>query len=422
MFSAARWRLTIVFPVVLTVILITSGIVVYLTSRSVVLGRVDSELEDRAHEDLFLSTRDPFGHRGGGPPQDEFDPGGYFYAFVDTEGELIDGSPYVDTQSLASQTTLQTALTEGEAHTDTESSKGDPQRIYGLALTTTDGSDVLLQVGRGTGPEESALSQMRTVLLAVIGGSIVPALAGGYLLSGRALRPIKAAMDAQHAFIADASHELRTPVAVVRTNAELLQRHVQSRGGDASATDATALDDILNESERLGRMVDQMLTLAQVDAGEDGRSSIEIPLNELADEVARSMKTLAEARGVALDSQTNRAVAVRGNRERLRELIVILLDNAIKYTDSGGRVDLEIGRPHRRPTITVSDTGHGIPAESLPHIFDRFYRVDKARSRESGGTGLGLAIAHNIVTAHGGTIHIESTAGKGTRVTVDLPA
>ncbi|MGH9200073.1 MAG: sensor histidine kinase, partial [Vicinamibacterales bacterium] len=347
--------------------------------------------------------------------------GGYFYAIVDADGETLLSSSNVDPAGLAPTDALQDALNKGTAFVSTESSEGESLRLYVLSAKTTEGDDVLALIGRSTEPERSALAQLRLVLLGVFGGSIIPASLAGFALSGRALRPIRTAMDSQRAFIADASHELRTPIAVVRTNAELLERHISSSGA-ASKGDATAVEDILSESDRLGRMVDQMLTLAQADAGETTMEHETVPLHDLVEEVARSMKALAAGREIELATAIEETVEVSGDRARLRELLVVLLDNAIKYTDPGGRVVIKLGRRQRHGTIAVSDTGHGIPAESLPHVFDRFYRVDKARSRDFGGTGLGLAIARYIVDRHGGTISIESQPGEGTTVTVELRA
>jgi len=427
MFSAARWRLTTVFTVVLAVILLTAGIAIYLTTSSVLFARVDDDLEERAVRDLSDFVGEG-GGRGRGPGGgDEFVPhekttGGYFYAIVDTNGEALLSSSNVDPDGLAPVSTLETAMSEGKAFASTKSSEGESLRVYVLAAQTEEGDDVLAQIGRSTEPEHSALSQLRTVLLVVFGGSIVPAGFAGFMLSGRVLRPIKAAMDSQRTFIADASHELRTPVAVVRTNAELLERHLAANSDEARSRDSAAVDDILSESQRLGKMVDQMLTLAQADAGEMPLSRSEVVVDELVAQVGRSMKALADARSISLDTQTNGRVEVNGDPARLHELFVILTDNAVKYTDAGGSVALRVNRLHKRATIEVIDTGRGIPAESLAHIFDRFYRVDRARSRDFGGTGLGLAIARQIVDAHGGTIRIESEVGKGSKVTVEIPA
>jgi signal transduction histidine kinase len=414
-----------VFTIVLAVILVTAGVTIYLTTSSVLFARVDDDLKERAVRDLsdFVGG----GGRGRGPGGDEFVPhtkttGGYFYAIVDTDGQPLLSSSNVDADGLAPAGALEDAMGDGKAFASTKSSEGESLRVYVLAAQTEDGNAVLAQIGRSTEPEHSALSQLRTVLLAVFGGSVIPAGLAGFLLSGRVLRPIKTAMDSQQTFIADASHELRTPVAVVRTNAELLQRHLASRAGETPARDASAVEDILSESDRLAKMVDQMLTLAQADAGEMTLSRSAVPLDELVEQVGRSMKALADARSISLDTVTNGRVEVNGDPARLRELLVILTDNAIKYTDAGGSVGLGVNRTHKRATLEVTDTGRGIPAESLSHIFDRFYRVDKARSRDSGGTGLGLAIARQIVDAHGGTIRMESEVGKGTKVTVELPA
>ena len=424
MFSAARWRLTFVFTGVLVVVLIACGIVVYLTTRSVIYGRVDHDLEDRARSDLVLFQRGPHEEPDRGPPGSgsEFDPGGYFYAISNADGQILSSSPYLDSEALPSTATLVKAVDNGDTFTDTKSSKGEPQRVYVFPVTVSGGGGALVQIGRSIEPEEAALSQLRIILLAVLAASIVPAVAGGYLLSGRALRPIKTAMESQRTFIADASHELRTPVAVVRTNAELLKRHFEPDTAQTAGSDQVALDDILSESDRLGRMVDQMLTLAEADAGQRTVLTAEVSLNELVDQVTRSMRSLAEAREISLNAQLNSDISLSGDPSRLRELLTVLLDNAVKYTDAGGRVDVSVRKEHRKAIITVSDNGPGIPSEALPHVFDRFYRVDEARSRESGGTGLGLAIARHIVEAHSGTIDVESKIREGTVVTVELPA
>jgi signal transduction histidine kinase len=145
-------------------------------------------------------------------------------------------------------------------------------------------------------------------------------------------------------------------------------------------------------------------------------------MNELAGDVARQMKLLADEKQIAVNLETNGAAIVQGDEQRLGELLLILMDNSIKYTDTGGHVDVNVDRSDGRVQVAVSDNGVGIPQESLPHVFDRFYRVDKARSREIGGSGLGLAIARWIAEKHDGRIDIASEPGKGTKVTVDLPA
>ena len=424
MFGTARWRLTLWFTLALGVILIIIGAAVYFTTRATLFDQVNSDLESRAGREQRLLVPRLLSRRGDLLPPDlvigpAFTAGGYFYAIVRPTGEFLAGTPNADPAGLADASALEEALREGDAFVDTESSEGDPLRVYVVRLDTARGGQFLMEVGRSTEPERQALRRLLLILTGGLGGGLLLAAAGGYLLSGRALRPIRTAMDSQRAFIGDASHELRTPLSVVRANAELLKRHLS----EPVSANREAVDDIISESDRLGRLVGQMLILAQADVGQVRLSLSEVALDELADEVARSMRLLAEERGISLETELDGPVRLRGDGDRLRELMVVLTHNAIKYTDSGGRVRLEVRKPSGgKVTVRVSDTGPGIPAEALPHIFDRFYRVDKARSREAGGAGLGLAIARWIAEAHGGTIRAESVPGVGSAFTVQLPA
>jgi signal transduction histidine kinase len=437
LFSTARWRLTIAFTVALVLILGAAGLAVYLITSSLIYDQVDAELAAKAGNDSFLLDEE---HRGPGPREEEedegeegddeesgnpplvqqFEQGGYFFAVTDGNGEIVEKSGNCDAEALVSTDVLSAAAEDGSATAETVSSSGDQQQVYVLSGETEDGTQLFLQIGRSIESELETLSRLRAILIAVVAFSAVPALAGGYVLSGRALRPIKAAMDSQQAFLADASHELRTPVAVVRTNAEILERHAGAGTLGGSPNDETAVQDILAESERLGRMVGQMLTLAQSDAGRGILMESDLSLDTLADDVVRSMRSLAQAGGLTLDLAADRDLWVHGDGERLREVLVTLIDNAIKYTPAGGRIEVAVRRHGKKARLTVSDTGSGIPPESLPHLFDRFYRVDKARSRDAGGTGLGLAIAKQIVEAHDGDISATSSPGEGTTMTVEL--
>jgi len=423
-FDSTRWRLTLWFALAFGAILLVIGVAVYVTTRAVLFDQVDSDLESRAgREERMLAPRLPA--RGpGGPMRDivigpTFTTGGYFYALVDSTGELLAGTANVDPAGLADEGTLREALDDGRAFADTRSSEGDSLRLYVVSLGTLGGGELLMQVGRSTEPEGQALQRLLFVLVGGGGAGLALALMGGYVLAGRALRPIRAAMDSQRAFIADASHELRTPLSVIRANAELMKRH----STEPVSANREAMDGIIAESDRLGRLVGEMLTLARADAGQASLSLSEVALDELADEVARRMRVLAAERSVSLETDVDGPVRLRGDSDRLRELMVVVTDNAIKHTEAGGKVSLEVRkRSGGKAILRVSDTGRGIPADALPHVFDRFYRVDKARSREAGGTGLGLAIARWIAEAHGGSIRVESTPGVGTTLTVELPA
>jgi signal transduction histidine kinase len=217
-------------------------------------------------------------------------------------------------------------------------------------------------------------------------------------------------------FTADASHELRTPLTAIRTETEVALRQSLS-----TADYRHLLGSILEECERLARLTDQLLTLSREDAGVACSASESVELSALLDRVLETMRPLAEAKGLHLCMDTKEVIRVLGDDMRFRQVFYNLLDNAIKYTPEEGTIEVRLERQSRGAVVTVRDTGIGIPPEHLPRVFDRFYRVDKARSREQGGTGLGLSIAKTIVTAHGGHVELASTPGQGTMCTVVLP-
>jgi signal transduction histidine kinase len=205
-------------------------------------------------------------------------------------------------------------------------------------------------------------------------------------------------------------------LTVIRTEAEVALAKPLD-GGEYR----NLLGSILEECERLTRLTDQLLALAREDAGA-GRPTLEsLDLTVMVRGVVEDMRPLAEARSLHLHTQANGAAPVHGDALRLRQVFFNVVDNAIKYTPSGGEVAVRIDRRDGEAVVTVRDTGIGIPPEHLPRVFDRFYRVDKARSREHGGTGLGLSIAQSIVAAHGGRIELASAPGQGTTCTVTLP-
>jgi len=423
-FSRARWRLTLWFAGALALILAVTGGAVFLTARAVLFDQVNDDLRARSSLEIRPLTTRLMEMTGRGQPArgvaigPAFTAGGYFYALVAEDGAILAATANTDPDGLADVDALQQALAEGSALADTRSSDGDKLRVYVEPVHELRGQNLFLEVGRSTEPERQALRQLFFILAAGGGAGLVLALGGGFLLAGRALAPIQIAMDRQRAFVADASHELRTPLSLIRASAELLKRHPT----DALMANISSVDDIIQETDRLSVLVNQMLTLARADAGQAPLSLSDVDLGVLTAETVRQMRLLAEPKQMAIDVQANGPLRVRGDPTRLRELLMILLDNAIKYSDPGTAVRVLLQPHHGKARLQVSDSGPGIPPEALPHIFDRFYRVDKARSREMGGAGLGLAIAKWIVDSHKGTIQVESALGAGTTVTVELPA
>ena len=235
---------------------------------------------------------------------------------------------------------------------------------------------------------------------------------GGAFLARKSTAPVERTMAYTRRFMADAAHELRTPITVMRTRAEVaLQR------GRSADEYAGALSSIEREAERMSAIVDDLLLLARADAGERPLHREPLYLDDLTLDAASTLRSVAERRGVSVEMARYEEAPVLGDRALLRQLLVILIDNAVKFTPLGGRVNLEVSMVEGRPTVTVQDSGVGIAREHLPHIFDRFFRADSARG-EADGSGLGLAIARWIAAAHDAQIDVSSVLGEGTRVTL----
>jgi heavy metal sensor kinase len=216
-------------------------------------------------------------------------------------------------------------------------------------------------------------------------------------------------------FTADASHELRTPLAVMRTTAEVALRNPD---GDEHRE---ALEQILGELGHTTNLVDNLLLMANADSGAEKLTKTRVDVAEAVREAAAEAVVLARAKDISLETRLPRdALCVSADRQALRRLFLILLDNAVKYTPSGGRIEISVSAHDGRVAIHVTDSGIGIAEEDVPHIFDRFYRVDRARSRSEGGAGLGLAIGRWIAETHDGALTVASEVGRGSRFTFEL--
>ena len=273
----------------------------------------------------------------------------------------------------------------------------------------------VLQVAQAISWVGDALSRLVRQLVLASGVGIVLGALASLLMATRSLRPIGRAFQRQREFVADASHELRTPLTLIRTNVEAWLRR-------ANGTTRVYAKSIVEEVEQLNRIVGDLTTLALADARQLRLDPRPIELNEVVKGLIIQATPLAEERGVKLRPDLNGGVRVDADLVRVRQLLLILIDNALTHTPSGGEVSVGVACQNGRAHVTVADTGEGIPAVDLPHIFERFYRADKARTRENGGSGLGLAIAKWIVDAHKGEIEVISAEGKGTEVDVSLPA
>jgi signal transduction histidine kinase len=245
--------------------------------------------------------------------------------------------------------------------------------------------------------------------------ALIVAAAGGLWLASLGLRPITEALKTQRQFMADASHELRTPVSVVRTASEV----TLSRDHRDEAEYREALAITGGQAKRLGRLVEDMLVLARADAGGYPLRPVDLYLDELVEECRRAAEVLARERDVTIASSAPRETPFRGDEDLLRQLVLNILQNAVQHTPPGGSVSIRMREEPGAIRISVTDTGAGIAPEDQKRIFDRFVRLDP--SRRGNGTGLGLPIAKWIAESHGGTLVLETSAPGGSTFCVSLP-
>ncbi len=244
---------------------------------------------------------------------------------------------------------------------------------------------------------------------------------GGWLMAGRSIKPVEHTVAHMRRFMADAAHELRTPLSVMRSRAEVTLERPRTREEYEET-----LRGIERETIRVARIVDDLLTLARADAGERPTERQRVFLDDIALDATDAARALADRKGVKVEVAEFEEAPVVADPSLLHQLVLILVDNAIKFSDAGSRVSVGVQSGASAATLVVADQGAGIPADQLPHIFERFYRGDAARTRTSAGVfngaGLGLSIAQWIIQEHGATVRVESQTGQGTRVTVQFPS
>jgi signal transduction histidine kinase len=396
-FRRARFRLTAWYVCVLAVFFLGLGATVYLLQKRQLYQNINTGLKGTAQ----VGAKDiQSGKMGAFVALNT----GFRYTV-----KLTDGSGPQPASGLPDDASARAALRYGTDMRDVQTADG-PVRVYSLRIYRP-GGPITVQVARSLEPAEEALDNLLAVLLIGSAGALVVAAAGGWFLAGKSLEPLRLAFARQHAFVADASHELRTPLAVIRANAEFLQQ---------GQPESVEIADIISETDRLSALVDALLALARGEAADRPQRDL-FDLGSVVQGSVDAMQALAGERGVALTVTAEHGVHVQGDREQVRQLIVILVDNALRYTPQGGSVDVDVGRSGNQATVAVTDTGIGIEQAALRRVFDRFYRADDARNRDSGGAGLGLAIARQLVEEHGGKITAESTPGRGSTFTVTLP-
>jgi heavy metal sensor kinase len=342
--------------------------------------------------------------------------------------------------------------------TNNRAADGQQYLIRTQPVVADSGKKYFVQVAASLSRNEEILEQLLGVLALALLFATAIAVTGGFLLIRSSLRPLdNIAMRAQRItsrslhermpvsatgdelqqlsialnrmierleeafhhisrFSADASHELRTPLTIMRGE---LETAVQNPKLDAEVRDT--LGAVLEETVRLSKIVDQLLTMSRLDAGEAFLEVSSFDFSELVRTTVEYMRLLADEKKLALKVEATEKVQVEGDQSRLQQVVVNLLDNAIKYTPKGGSISVSAHGDPDKAVLTITDTGIGISQEGQAHIFERFYRTDKARSRELGGIGLGLSIVKSIGAAHGGRVSVQSAEGRGSTFCFEIP-
>lgn len=452
-FKSIKFRLTLWFLAAIVVMLAAFGTFsYYLLKRSLVRSLNDS-LRDRFIE-LQSSTR--------------FD--GERFFFNATVGELV---MFYDADGALRQTLgppiqadlsriIELALVGDKAFRTVKRAGGPAMRLLAGPYNAGGGGDrpqtrFALVIGRTTNDIVSVLAMFRMVILNSSLLVLILAGAGGMFLADRTLEPVdwiaetargigesdlsrridirtddelgrlaatlngmigrlEEAIKKERQFVADASHELRTPLAIIQAESSLALE--KARTPDEYQR---SLELVSQEIDFMSEIVGKMLLLARSDSGSETLDFEDVKLKPLLAELAQDLDLLVQDKGLTLDLGPMEELKVRGDRVRLKQLFLNILDNAVRYTPSGGSIAATLVRRDGSAVASISDSGIGIPPEHLPFIFDRFYRVDKARTAADGGTGLGLSIAMSVAKMHGGGIEVESEPGKGTTFRVVLP-
>lgn len=418
-------RLAILTVGLVCALVLVFGMIVYATTSYVLMQTLQTAVQDRANAVAPAIEHEPLGFRSF--PRDTL-PRTLRRFFDTSRGDsrrvplvVVDQNLHVLASfnppgaSLADPTAARQVVRDhlSSLVSSRQVDSDGPYLVYTLRVSRGDGAVRVVQTSIS---QRGYLDSLRTLLQVLIGASALGLLASAAIsgvVTRRALRPIQTALRRQRDFVADAAHELRTPLAIMRTAAEL------GIAGDATADPQVALEQVLAQNSHLTRLVDDLSLLARADSGAVGLECAPLDLALLVNETVGGIATLAEDRDIRLSVEAVESSVV-GDAGRLRQLLLILLDNALKHTPEGGAIVVGVHNADGHVYLQVRDSGSGIDPLDLPHLFDRFYRADRARSSE--GTGLGLAIGRWIAEAHGGSLSAANAPDGGALFTLTMPA
>ena len=460
-----RVRLTLWYVLLLTIVLTVFSGALYVALSITLYDNLDDVLRSSAALLTSALEVDAQGHLVAGPGQltvwNDPQEGEHFWRVLEPSGRVVEQSNMHEMDDLLLDPVVMGTALAGREVVQTVRVEGDPVRVY--TAPVYQGGQVIGVVQLGLSVDEIAetLMAFRWIVILALPVTLAIASVGGLFLASRALRPVDqitraaqsisahdlnqrlnldlpddelghlahtfdamiarldSAFRRQRRFTADASHELRTPLTIIKGDLSL----ALARPRDANYFHRV-LAEMDEEVDHMSRLVERLLSLARADAEGVTLHRQTVDLSVLLADLIEQTHPLAEAKGLTLTAQIAPNLMVSVDPDAVTQVVLNLLENALKYTPSLGRVRLSAHRA--RPgngeiRIAISDSGPGIPAEHLPHIFDRFYRVDRTRSRELGGAGLGLAIARELARAHGGDVTVHSVAGEGSTFTVHLP-
>ena len=455
-----RLRLTLLYSSVMALTLIGLSVALYVTVSRVTLGAIEGTLANEVQR--LVSGREFSLDRIAYQAKKFAAPETYIQT-IRLDGTVADRTPNLGDVVLPISHDGLRACQGGQPWTEVVPAESGRLLVYSKPISQYGQTAGIVQAARSLAEHDQSLATLGNILFA--GSAVVTLVVFGaaWAMSGAALRPIhhitetaqaigaehdfdrrvdhtgppdeigrlattfngmltelqtayqqaEQALQAQRRLVADASHELRTPLTTIRGNLGLLQRDPPIDESDQRA----AIADMVDETDRLIRLANDLLVLARADTGRPLRRE-RVPLQPLIDDVCRKARLLGPGRTIECENVLD--LAAVGDRDAVKQVLLVLLDNALKFTPPGGAITIWTARAEDQVALGIRDTGPGIAPEALPHIFNRFYRADT--SRTGAGAGLGLAIAKELIEAQGGAIHVESRPGQGSTFTVTLPS
>lgn len=455
-----RWRLTLFIALAIGAILLLLGLTLFFMLRDALLSNVEDTARGRA---LNAAQSIRSGEEFSGDDVEELTLDGVFVIVRDGEGRILNETVNLKTKDMSRDTVWRRALASGEAASGTvQLSREPPDYVYAVPVDSPQGGTRVVEAGKSYESALEAIGVVKTVLAAGIGAALLLSIGGAYVLAGTALRPVEEvtsaarqmggedlsrrlpvanqrdeigrlattinallsrleaafarreeALTRQRRFAADASHELRTPLTSISGHARMLDEWALDEDPKRAKRSVGA---IRREADRMRDLVESLLALTRGDEG----APMDVGRHDLASVAEEAAHAAAVDGRVSVEYlRPEREVVATFDRERVLQVASILLDNAVKYTPAGGRVTVKVEERDGWAALSVSDTGVGIPEDQLPLVFERFRRVDAARTEA--GAGLGLSIARQLAEAHEGSLEVQSVPGKGSTFTLLLP-